>query len=112
MGNKEKTVRVSYSGKNIDVALGSNLRDVLLEHNIHPHNDKATFLNCRGLGSCGTCAVEINGKVHAKTKMEKWRLDFAPHKGTDGLRLACQVKVKSNIKVVKHEGFWGQLKFT
>ncbi len=105
-----KTFTIDYSGKKITAKAGEVLRDTLIEHNLKPHNDKSTYLNCRGMGTCGTCAVEIEGSVHSKTKTEQVRLDFAPHDKNNGLRLACQVKVNDNLKVTKHKGFWGQLK--
>jgi ferredoxin len=65
-------------------------------------------MNCTGIGSCGTCAVEIHGEVGPLTAMERWRLAFPPHHPSRGLRLACQVKVTSDLVVIKHSGFWGQ----
>jgi Na+-transporting NADH:ubiquinone oxidoreductase subunit NqrF len=66
------------------------------------------YMNCRGLGSCGTCAVWIRGIISQKSRVEKLRLKFPPHQEKPGLRLACQVRVWGDIEVVKGEGFWGQ----
>ena len=38
---------------------GARLRTALLTHGLTPHNEGAVYINCRGLGTCGTCAVEI-----------------------------------------------------
>ncbi len=84
------------------------LRTVLLKNGLRVHNGKARYFNCRGLGSCGTCAVKIEGEVHTLSEMEKWRLQFPPHKLNSGLRLACQVNVFHDIVVTKHKGFWGE----
>jgi ferredoxin len=52
--------------------------------------------------------VKISGRVEPFTLMENWRLSFPPHKKQSGLRLACQVKVFSDIVVTKGKGFWGE----
>ena len=87
---------------------GENLKHVLKRNGLPPYNGSARWLNCKGLGTCGTCAVEIKGEVSPITKVEKWRLNFPPHKEEKGLRLACQCKVLGDLEVKKHEGFWGE----
>lgn len=69
----------------------------------------------RGLGTCGTCAVELkSGSVHPaeRNTKEQLRLSFPPHSGQKNqplsLRLACQVQAHSDLEVVKRSGFWGQ----
>jgi ferredoxin len=100
--------KVEYDNQVITSCHGANLRLLLLSKGLSPYNGKAKILNCRGLGSCGTCAVTIVGKVNPETFMEKWRLSFPPHKPGSGLRLACQVKVEGDLKVTKGKGFWGE----
>ncbi len=68
----------------------------------------ARALHCRGRGSCGTCAVKIEGDVSEPTKKELLRLRFPPHDVANGLRLACQCSVLGDIKVAKFSGFFGQ----
>lgn len=87
---------------------GENLRQVLLKNGYLLHNGKAQLLNCMGLGTCGTCAVAIEGKVSALTDIEKFRLSFPPHKPENKLRLACQCKVLGDLSITKYGGFWGQ----
>ena len=87
---------------------GERLRDVLLRAGESPHNQGATLVNCRGFGTCGTCAVEVHGPLPPKTARERWRLSFPPHSPESNLRLACQIKVQGDLEVVKHDGFWGQ----
>jgi len=101
--------KVRFEGREIDVPTGTRLRKALRDAGLSPHNGQARWLNCKGLGSCGTCAVQIQGEVGPLTAMERWRLDFPPHRRGDGLRLACQVEVNSDLVVRKHPGFWGQL---
>ena len=86
---------------------GANLRQVLLQHQIPVHNGNAKIINCQGLGSCGTCAVAIEGKVSAPNWKEQARLSLPPHHPESSRRLACQVKVLGDLTVTKFEGFWG-----
>jgi len=100
--------KVRFEGRSIDIPAGQTLRRGLLDAGLSPHNARARWLNCKGFGSCGTCAVEIEGEVGERTAMERWRLDFPPHQADRGLRLACQVRVQADLVVRKHPGFWGQ----
>lgn len=128
-------MKVIYKSKNEDKTFtevilkaqnGENLRKLLLNNGVYPYNGKAKYINCRGLGSCGTCAVsieEVNSDVSEinnnadfaitnLSTIEKIRLNFPPHKmenTTDKqLRLACQYEIHSDIIVIKNYGFWGQ----
>jgi ferredoxin len=99
---------------------GTMLRSILLDNGLSPYNGGANVVNCRGLGTCGTCAVEVQvaeggEKAHLGpiTIMEKVRLALPPHDGKGlerGMRLACQCTVAPGavITVEKHGGFWGQ----
>lgn len=99
---------VRFRGRAIDCEDGAVLRDVLLSAGETPHNGRADLLNCRGFGSCGTCAVAIEGPVSEPTRRERRRLDFPPHDPDSGLRLACQTRVEGDLEVEKFDGFWGQ----
>ena len=125
----------SDSGSSSTVAAnnyGEILRTAMLRNGISPHNGKSRLINCRGLGTCGTCAVEIyntNGGDNSnnsnnnntpcssiepkeRNTKENLRLNFPPHNfsknQSSNLRLACQVQVKGDITVKKRTGFWGQ----
>jgi ferredoxin len=65
-------------------------------------------LNCRGHGTCGTCAVAVEGALTDPGRREIARLSFPPHDRDDGLRLACQARVLGDVRVEKFPGFWGQ----
>jgi len=89
---------------------------------VSPHNGNARLINCRGLGTCGTCAVEIESACSTadespsieppqRNNLENIRLEFPPHGSSNQspkLRLACQVQVRGDIVVTKRAGFWGQ----
>lgn len=100
--------KVTAQGKTIECESGANLRQVLLKNGIDLYNGGATVINCRSLGTCGTCAVEIAGDVSEMSWREKARLSLPPHQPGTQRRLACQVQVLGDIRVTKYDGFWGQ----
>ena len=108
MKRNETLVKIKFKGKTIEAKHNANIRKILRNAGLTPHNGNAEFLNCKGLGTCGTCAVEIKGEVSPMTKREKWRLNFPPHQLDSNLRLACQCKVLSDLYIQKHDGFWGE----
>ncbi len=81
---------------------GDNLREVLLNNGVALYNGPAKVVNCQGLGTCGTCAVEIIGPVSTPSLLEKLREPLLKDR-----RLACQTKVMGDITVIKHTGVWG-----
>jgi ferredoxin len=101
-------LKINFKGQKINCVEGDNLRKVLRQANLTPHNGRADWFNCKGIGSCGTCAVKIKGEVSPLTTVEKWRLNFPPHNIENGLRLACQCFILSNLKIEKYDGFWGE----
>lgn len=104
----ESTHSVQFQGVELAADHGINLRKLLLKAGVPPYNGGAKQINCRGLGTCGTCAVQIEGDVSPPTAIESWRLGFPPHRAGSGLRLACQCRVLGDLVVTKHPGFWGQ----
>ena len=101
-------VKVLAQGKTITCDRGANLRKVLLENGIDLYNGGAQVINCRGIGTCGTCAVEVEGDVTEANWRDKTRRSLPPHSSTRSLRLACQTQVLDDVKVTKFDGFWGQ----
>ncbi len=101
---------VTFDGTDLECESGANLRTVLLEAGTTPHNGLSQYANCRGLSTCGTCAVEIEGEGAGGelTSGERRRLSIPPHDLESGLRLACQVRVEDDMTVRKYDGFWGQ----
>jgi len=106
---------VTFGNREIDCEEGAVLREVLLDAGVSPHNGSADTLNCRGHGTCGTCAVEVRSEgedggdspIRDVGPVERWRLAVPPHDPESGLRLACQTRVEGDIAVAKHPGFWG-----
>ena len=99
--------KIHFDEQSVTCEVGENLRRVLLNANLPLYNGVASAIHCRGMGTCGTCAVKIDGDVSPMTKVEKWRLGFPPHRREDNLRLACQCSVLGELKITKHAGMWG-----
>lgn len=100
--------KVTAQGKILECAPGANLRQVLLENGIDLYNNQAKLINCRGIGSCGTCAVAVEGEVSTANWKDKARRSLPPHNMEKNRRLACQTKVLGDVRVTKFDGFWGQ----
>lgn len=118
--NEQQVHQVQWNTSNgtivFDAFDGETLRTACLRRGVvSPHNGRARLINCRGLGTCGTCAVEIetmdNVEPQQRNPVERARLNFPPHGGENqspNLRLACQVQVRGDVVVTKRSGFWGQ----
>lgn len=100
--------KITAQGKTFDCEVGANLRQVLLQNGVDLYNGQAKLINCHGMGSCGTCAVEIEGEVSEANWRDRTRRTLPPHDPKRNLRLACQTQVLGDLKVTKYDGFWGQ----
>jgi ferredoxin len=100
--------KVLAQGKLIECESQVNLRKVLLINGVDLHNGGSQVINCRGLGTCGTCAVKVEGEVSAANWRDQTRRSLPPHSPASDLRLACQTQVLGDVKVTKFDGFWGQ----
>ena len=81
---------------------------VLLRARLPLYTRVARAIHCRGHGTCGTCAVRVEGPVSEPTAAELRRLRFPPHQPEAGLRLACQMHRAGRLTVTKYEGLFGQ----
>jgi ferredoxin len=99
---------VRFADREVECLHGANLRSVLLRARLPLYHSAARALHCRGFGTCGTCAVRVEGPVSEPTAVERWRLDVPPHSSETGLRLACQTNVLGDVRVTKYAGIWGQ----
>jgi ferredoxin len=100
--------QVTAQGKNFTCDIGANLRQVLLANGVDLYNGNAKIINCMGIGTCGTCAVRIQGAVSEPNWKDVGRRSLPPHSPAKDLRLACQTKVLGDITVSKFNAFWGQ----
>ncbi len=99
---------IQFAGQTIECPQGANLRTVLVRARLPLYHRVARAVHCRGRGTCGTCAVRIEGKISDPTSAENTRLALPPHNREAGLRLACQCTVLGDLKVIKYEGLFGQ----
>jgi ferredoxin len=99
---------VSAQGKTFECEQGANLRKILLANGVDVYNGQARVINCRGIGTCGTCAVQVEGVVSGPNWKDQARRSLPPHDPNRNLRLSCQTKVWGDVKVTKYDGFWGQ----
>jgi ferredoxin len=100
--------QVTAQGKNFICETGANLRQVLMDNGVDLYNGNAKFINCMGIGTCGTCAVQIEGEVSEANWKDIARRSLPPHQRSRNLRLACQTQVLGDITVTKFTSFWGQ----
>ena len=100
--------KVVFMNQVLEAEAGENLRSCLIRHKLSPHNDSARFLNCKGIGTCGTCAVEIvSGELPPAQGFELLRLSLPPHTNSNR-RLACKIQVHTHLELRKCPGFWGE----
>lgn len=98
---------ITAQGRTFDCKQGANLRKVLMTHNVDLYSPRANYINCMGIGTCGTCAVKIEGAVSDTNWRDIARRNLPPHNPDSDLRLACQTKVLGDIRITKYKGFWG-----
>src|SRR5262249_20244209 len=110
--------------KEIEVPAGANLRLALREAGVPVYSGIDKYLNCRGLGLCGTCAVLVKkGMQELSKKTFREKFNFTLHPKTsfmvigreDEMRLACQCKVEGDCEVevrpslnLSGEVFWSK----
>lgn len=98
---------ITAQGKTFHCQPGANLRRALLDNGIDLYSPRANYINCMGIGTCGTCAVAIEGDVSDVNWRDRARRMLPPHDPQKKRRLACQTQVMGNIQVTKFQGFWG-----
>src|SRR5262245_59143447 len=100
--------------KDIEIPAGSNLRQEARKAGIEIYPWHAKYLNCRGLGLCGTCKVYVKQGMEnmgPKTLMEKINLNLHPMTALaaigheNELRLSCQVTVNGDCSVETQPAF-------
>lgn len=106
----------------IEVPEGANLREEARKVGIEVYSGMSRFLNCKGLGMCGTCRVLVKegmDNLNDKTFAEKFTLNLHPLMmlasigSEDEVRLSCQCKVNGDCVVettpavnLSGENFW------
>lgn len=90
--------------KEIEVPAGTNLRQAAAQNGVEIYKSLDKYLNCRGLGMCGTCRVLVKQgmeNLSPKGIVEKVTLTrmFSAIGHEDEMRLACQVTVNGDCSV-------------
>jgi len=91
-------IKFVKENKEIDVALGANLRFKAQENNIDIYTLVGKLTQCGGYGQCGTCVVDIvegGNNLSPRTAVEEKMLKKRP----SSCRLACQAMVQGPISV-------------
>ncbi len=96
--------------KTVECEEGANLREVALANGIELYRGIHRYLNCRGHGMCGKCAVVVRSggeNLSPPTVIERVRIALMPFLpiGREGkLRLACQSRVLGDVEVETKPG--------
>ena len=96
--------------QDLEVPAGSSLRVEATKAGINVYKGLDQYLNCRGLGMCGTCRVLVKTgmeNLSPKTLIEKVTLArmFSAIGHEDEMRLSCQVQVNGDCSVVTQPAF-------
>lgn len=91
------TLQNSETGetKIFKVGYGANLRQTILYHEGEVYKGINKFLNCRGLGMCGKCLVEVTPIENSGSRTVFETL----HRIPANQRLGCRAKVVGDITV-------------
>src|SRR5262249_26504290 len=97
-------VVITNDKKELEVPAGSNLREEMRKAGVEVYRGIDRFINCRGLGLCGTCKVLVKKgmeNLSPKTRRERFKLAtmFSSIGHEDEMRLACQVAVNGDCTI-------------
>jgi ferredoxin len=90
--------------KELEIAPGANLREEARKAGIEIYQGPDRFLNCRGLGLCGTCRVLVKkGMENLSPKSLREKFKLATMLSAIGheydMRLACQTSVNGDCEI-------------
>jgi ferredoxin len=94
----------------IEVPVGANLRQEARKAGIQIYGSIEQYINCRGLGLCGTCKVLVKKgmeNLSPKTLRERFKLAtmFSTIGHEDEMRLACQTQVNGDCAIETRPAF-------
>lgn len=111
-------VKLINDKQEIEVPAGGNLRKELRKAGVQVYVGKDRFLNCMGMGLCGTCRVLVKKGMEnltPKTRRERFRLaiSMASIGHEQEMRLSCQAQVLGDCEIETRpepnfsgENFW------
>lgn len=109
-----KIIVLNEQKKEIEVPAGTNLRQALREAGVEVYSSIFKYINCRGLGLCGTCSVLVKQgmeNLNRKTLREKVKFNvdpigaFASIGHEDEMRLSCQCRVDGDCEIEVRPAF-------
>jgi len=102
-------VTIANEKKEIEVEAGANLREALRKAEVPVYRGLSRFLNCHGLGLCGTCKVLVKKGMEnltpkgTKERFTMWHMISAiGHE--DEMRLSCQASVNGDVTIETRPG--------
>jgi ferredoxin len=111
-------VTIVNEKREIEVPAGANLRQAARQAGVQLYAGLHKYLNCRGLGLCGTCKVLVKKgmeNLSPKSFMERTRLglSMASIGHENEMRLSCQATVNGDCTIetqpafnVSGDNFW------
>lgn len=102
----------------IEVPAGANLRKEAMKAGVAVYSGIDRYINCRGLGLCGTCCVLVKkGMENLSPKGFRERMKLATSFSSigheDEIRLSCQTQVNGDCTIEMRpefnwhgENFW------
>jgi ferredoxin len=89
----------------LQVPDGTNLREILLEHDISPYAALPNKVNCGGQGLCATCGVWVEA---GEPLPAHWHDRLAARFGYP--RLSCQITVNApmTLRILTDKVIWGK----
>jgi ferredoxin len=98
------TFIVGKEKREVEVPEGANLRQEAMKAGVPVYAGLHRYLNCRGLGLCGTCRVLVKQgteNLTPKSFRERFKLalSLASIGHEDEMRLSCQAQVKGDCTV-------------
>ena len=97
-------VKFTKERKEIEVPVGTNLRQAMLDNGIPVYAGIEKTLNCGGHGTCGACRVYVKEgekNVSKKGLKETIRSAFAFYSlgHEDEVRLSCQTQIMGDLSI-------------
>ena len=95
----------------LEVPVGANLRQEAMRAGIELYPGISRYLNCRGNGLCGTCAIVVKKgleNLSPKSMRERIKLalmPFATIGHEDDMRLACLTSVNGDCSIETQPAF-------
>jgi ferredoxin len=81
------------------VPAGGNLRDAAVAQGVQVYYDINKYVNCFGLGHCGTCRFKADAKAPGALSDPTWQEQFTLGDEVGKVRLACQTAVLGDCTV-------------